>query len=196
MRGGNFEHARKGPANGLAFQPVRHQALRNPPGVDDADAARFEIAFVSGHDMQAMTEGGCGEETIGRRNDNPFILSPRGQFAPKLRSLDVEADDPVGEPTLQSGKPGHECVPFLTSGEEADPLGDFAERKNADIKLSIGNCVYGRDDRRIRRRLSQFGEGAGIEERFQSSTFRIGLLSRSRSSPSRDGPDMRKSLKL
>ena len=40
-------------------------ALRTLPRVDDAGAACLEIAHVSGHHVQAMTQGGGGKEPVG-----------------------------------------------------------------------------------------------------------------------------------
>ena len=186
-------------------QPRRVVVQNNPlclglnialPRVDDANTARLEIALVSRHDVQAVTESGRSEEAIGRGNDDPLLLSTSRQFTPELRGLDIETDDSVGELALQDGKPRSVSVSLLASGEKADAPGDFSEREDTHMELSIGNRLHGGHDRRIRRGLSKLRERAGVEKSFQSSISRIGLLSRSRSSPSSDGPVMRKSLKL
>ena len=166
------------------------------PRIDDAGTARLEIALVSGHDVQAMAEGGCGEEAIGCGDDGPFAPSTSRQLAPKLCGVDVDTEESIRELALQSGEPCRETIPLLARGEQGDAFGDFTERDDAQEELSVGNRLERCNHRRIGRRLLQLGDRAGIEEYFHNSTSRIGLLSRSRSSPSREGPDRRKSLKL
>ena len=69
-----------------------------------------------------MTECGCGEEAVGRGDDDPLLLSTSRQLTPKLRGLDIEAEDSVGELALQGGKPRRESSRFLPAASRPMPL--------------------------------------------------------------------------
>src|SRR5262249_22187949 len=65
-----------------------------------------------------------------------------------------------------------------------------------EVEVLIGKLSHGRLHGRIAVGLSNLGERAGVEEHLHSSTSRMALGSRSSSSPSKDGPSKRNSLKL
>ena len=75
------------------------------PWIDDRDASGLEISGIAGHEVQAVSPRGGGDQTVGRRYDPVGLLGRRGQLAPQAAGFEVDGEEPVGVVAFESLQP-------------------------------------------------------------------------------------------
>lgn len=143
------------------------------PGVDQGDAARYEVPRVTGHDPQAVADGRCRDEQIRRHGRSPAKADTGGKLAPDDGGVEIDFDKLVGEPEGETSEPQ---VKFPSSPpllQERDAFLDLSHRDHADEQVGLRNPAHRRKDGRIGIRSSQFADDTGIHQRSHRSTSRI-----------------------
>lgn len=102
------------------------------PGIENQRPAGFEMTRVSSHDVQAVLNGGRGQESIDGRNDDAFLLGSRCEFAPKAAGVGVDAQDTVAELRFKTVEPGDERLFLATPRKQSDTFGDLANGESAE----------------------------------------------------------------
>src|SRR6056297_1176732 len=176
--------------------PLRFVNAGRHPWIEAANTGGRAVVGVSGHDLQAMLQGGRGDQSIGGRHNAPVALRRGGQLAPDPNDIAGDVENPVGKLLFQDGQPGIQFLLSLSGVQQCNPLGQFPQREHADEQIvvpegqnSLANCG-------IAPRMANLGEHAGIEQDFQRSpTSRMAERSRLRSTSASVGPLIRYSLK-
>ena len=161
------------------------------PRVDDEGSTGLEVSRVPGHDPEAVTERGSGDQSIG----DGYLLAPRlgscGDLPPDATRFEIDFDNLSGVPCLKASKPDIQLLSFPTCRQERDPFLDLPHGDNAHVNIGLRNLTHCLNNGRIGIGQPQFTNDGGIQECRQSSTSRISDWSRSRSTPSKLGPLIR-----
>ena len=164
---------------------------RSSHGIDDEDMHRGKVGDVTGHDAQSVLHRGGCDESVGNTDSAPRPACRCVEIAPQPRRLGIYGENALGKTAFQPIEPGCELAArtaFLEPGHAGSYL---TERNDAQEGIVFGKCPHRRFDLGSAFGPADLRDNAGIEEGSQSSTSRIGVLSRSNSTPSSDGPLIR-----
>ena len=173
--------------------PDFRDALRGHafPGIDNQRTHGREIGDVASHHPKSVAARGGGDEAIGNANLPPVTPGESVEFTPQPGYLDVHHQDSVGKVALKTIEPSCKLAPPPTWVKAGHASGDFTEGDNAKKRVAFGKrrdgslycgCAFAPTDLR---------HNASVEENFHRAGSRMGVWSRSTSTPSKDGPLIR-----
>ncbi len=108
--------------------------------------------------------GSGGEQSVddSQRRSSPSGLS--GQQTPAVRNRLIDNQNSARKASLQLNfQPAFEVRPALALGKGRQPLSNFSQRQNAEIKQGFIGGVEPLDDARLRLKADEFGNTIGVK---------------------------------